>query len=200
MRFLNTPRGRPREAARGRVRIAVLGVLALIGAVVSVAAQVAPASDAWAGTVTRVSDGDTLWVRPAEGGKPIKLRIDGIDAPEICQAGGREARRALQGLVQQRVVRIEVAARDNYGRGIARVEVAGQDVGERLVREGHAWNDRFRFHTGPYAEQEAQARAARRGVFADPAAIEPREFRRIHGPCTAPLANRTPRAVPAPGR
>jgi hypothetical protein len=27
------------------------------------------------------------------------------------------------------------------------------------------------------------ARAARRGLFADPAPIEPRQFRRVHGPC-----------------
>ena len=50
---------------------------------------------AWQGKVTRIVDGDSLWVRPAEGGAPVELRMDGIDAPEICQSGGQAARKAL---------------------------------------------------------------------------------------------------------
>ena len=38
--------------------------------------------------VTRVFDGDTLWVQPLDGGRYRKLRLDGLDAPEICQSGG----------------------------------------------------------------------------------------------------------------
>jgi endonuclease YncB( thermonuclease family) len=175
---------KPCDTGAIRRRAATACAFALAVAAVTPGAPAQAAAAAWEARVVRVSDGDTLWVRPLAGGRATKLRIDGIDAPELCQRGGRESRRALQHLVLQHTVRVDVAARDNYGRGIARVELAGQDVGERLVRDGHAWNDRFRFHVGPYAEQEAQARAARRGVFADPAAVEPREFRRVHGPCT----------------
>ncbi|MDP3310892.1 MAG: thermonuclease family protein, partial [Polaromonas sp.] len=67
----------------------------LVAALWLACALQAGAAQPWQGTVTRVSDGDTLWVRPAAGGKPLKVRIDGIDAPEICQAGGRAARKAL---------------------------------------------------------------------------------------------------------
>jgi endonuclease YncB( thermonuclease family) len=177
------------------VRIATLLVVALAFGATSPATRGAPAGDAWTGTVTRVSDGDTLWVRPAEGGRPVKVRLKGVDAPEICQAGGRDARRALERRVLRRTVRLETVARDNWGRRIARVSLDGQDVGERLVLDGHAWNDRFRFHTGPYVDQEAQARAARRGVFADLAAVEPREFRRTHGACVQ--GQPAPASVPA---
>ena len=37
-------------------------------------------------------DGDTLYVRPVEGGKTVNVRIDGIDAPETCQIGRQQAR------------------------------------------------------------------------------------------------------------
>jgi endonuclease YncB( thermonuclease family) len=38
--------------------------------------------------VTRVLDGDTVWVKPKGNLAPRKLRLQGLDAPEICQAGG----------------------------------------------------------------------------------------------------------------
>jgi len=135
------------------------------------------------GTVTRVSDGDTLWVRPADGGRPIKIRLDGVDAPEICQRGGREARNKLEQLVLRQPVTVEVRLRDDYGRRVATLRQAGRDVGELLVREGFAWNHRYHSAPGPYASAENEARAARRGVFGDPAALPPREFRERHGPC-----------------
>ena len=40
---------------------------------------------AWPGVVTHVSDGDTVWVQPLQGGEAYKVRLLGIDAPEICQ-------------------------------------------------------------------------------------------------------------------
>lgn len=135
------------------------------------------------GVVTRVTDGDTLWLRPLSGARPVKLRLQYIDAPEICQAGGAAARRALETMVLGQPVRVLGSVRDDYGRRLARVLRGEVDVGEQLVREGHAWNSRFRGRRGPYATAEAQARAQRRGVFADARAEPPREFRRRHGPC-----------------
>lgn len=135
------------------------------------------------GTVTRVSDGDTLWVRPADGGRPIKIRLDGVDAPEICQPGGREARNKLEQLVLRQPVTVEVRLRDDYGRRVATLRREGRDIGEQLVRQGLAWNYRYHGVPGPYAAAEGEARAARRGVFGDPAALPPREFRERHGPC-----------------
>ncbi len=110
------------------------------------------------GMVTRVSDGDTLWVRPAEGGRPIKIRLDGVDAPEICQPGGREARQALEKLVLRQPVTLEVRVRDDYGRRVATLRREGRDVGEQLVRDGQAWNYRFRGVPGPYVAAENEAR------------------------------------------
>jgi micrococcal nuclease len=136
------------------------------------------------GTVTRVSDGDTLWVKPTAGGKPVKVRLKGIDAPELCQPGGREARDALARMALHQPVRIDEGPRDDHGRRLGTLQRGDEDLQARLVREGHAWSYRWRRDPGPYAAEEREARDARRGLFADPAAIEPREFRRVHGPCT----------------
>lgn len=136
--------------------------------------------------VTRVFDGDTLWVKPLSGGTYRKLRLDGLDAPEICQPGGAASRDALAAHVLRQVVTVHERQRDGYGRALVRLSFADHDVGGRLVREGHAWSYGWRYSEGPYAEEEQQARSARRGVFGDRNAELPREFRRRHGPCPLP--------------
>lgn len=143
----------------------------------------AQAAEAWWGVVSHVSDGDTLWVRPADGGQPRKVRMHGIDAPELCQAHGAEARAALQRQVLGRAVRVQPLRHDDYGRLLARLWAEGDDVAARMVGAGHAWSYRYRHSPGPYADEERAARAARRGLFADPAAQRPYAFRRQHGPC-----------------
>lgn len=66
----------------------LLGSLWLIWVPDCAAAQ----PEAWRGTVTYITDGDTLWIRHLHGGRARKIRLDGIDAPEICQAYGARAR------------------------------------------------------------------------------------------------------------
>jgi endonuclease YncB( thermonuclease family) len=135
------------------------------------------------GVVTHVTDGDSVSVRPASGGAPRQVRLQGIDAPEICQAFGVSARNALAAHVLHRQVTVSSRARDRYQRMLGRINVNGQDLGAWLVSGGFAWSDRFRHHPGPYAAQEARARTARLGLWAAAPAMEPREFRKRHGSC-----------------
>jgi len=135
------------------------------------------------GTVTHVTDGDTLWVRPDDGGAPRELRLLDLDAPERCQAHGPQATAALQARVLRQRVTVRARGRDGYGRTLARVAYRGQDVGAWLVRGGHAWSTGFKGRPGPYASLQAQARAARRGLWAAPAPLEPRRFRQRFGAC-----------------
>ena len=161
------------------------GVLAgLIGAMPW--ARAARPAPAWRGRVTHVSDGDSLWVRP-EGGdaKPVEIRLADIDAPEICQPWGPEARDALRERVNGQVVSVHPVGRDGFGRLLARVQVAGQDLGRQLVVDGHAWSQRTRWDRGPLVKEESVARALNRGLFATPRAQMPRDFRKTQGPCPA---------------
>lgn len=137
--------------------------------------------------VTRVSDGDTLWVKPLAGGRYRKLRLDGIDAPEICQDGGVASRDALAARVLEQVVTVHERYHDTYGRALVRLTHGGSDVAARLVLQGHAWSHRWRRSLGPYARQEAWARKQRKGIFeGDVPAELPRDFRQRHGPCPLP--------------
>lgn len=135
------------------------------------------------GMVTHVSDGDTLWVRPASGGAPRAVRLEGIDAPEICQAHGARSRDALAARVLHQRVKVSSRRRDDYERELAHVSKDGEDLGRWLVSHGHAWSYRFRKDPGPYAMQEAQARSARLGLWGTDAPMPPREFRKANGSC-----------------
>ncbi|WP_326538870.1 thermonuclease family protein [Pseudorhodoferax sp.] len=158
-------------------------VLLLCAALVLSSAP-ARAAEVWLGTVSHVSDGDTLWVRPGDGGKPRKIRVHGIDAPELCQAHGPEARAALQQRALHHQVRVQSLHADDYGRLLARLWLGDEDLAALQVREGHAWSYRYRHNPGPYLGEEGEARAARRGLFADAQAQRPYAFRQRHGPCS----------------
>ena len=111
------------------------------------------------------------------------MRIEGIDAPEICQAFGPQARQALAARVLHKRVTLLTRGEDDYRRTIARVRLGREDVGGWMVAHGYAWSYRFRQDHGPYARDEARARAGRLGLWADTGADSPRDFRVRHGRC-----------------
>lgn len=103
--------------------------------------------DAW--QVYRVVDGDTLWAR--KGTKNEKVRLKGIDAPEIAHPDygkphgefyGREATECLTGMVAGDTVRFDFAKgeaeRDKYGRLLAYVFNGNTLVNKEMVRRGCA--------------------------------------------------------------
>jgi micrococcal nuclease len=134
------------------------------------------------GSVSHLTDGDTLWVRAPGAREAQQIRLQGIDAPEICQPFGAQSRDALAARVLHRQVQVAISARDVYERSIGRVNLQGDDISAWLVVHGYAWSAQFHGRAGPYAKLEAQARAARRGLWATPAQ-NPRNFRKAHGSC-----------------
>ncbi|MES2910855.1 MAG: thermonuclease family protein [Pseudomonadota bacterium] len=133
------------------------------------------------GVVNRVVDGDTVWI--SSDGILLKVRIAGIDAPEICQSYGLVARHALQRRVLGQVVTITHQRLDDYGRLLSRVDVGDEDLGRWLVLQGHAWSYGYRDQPGPYAREQQAASTARLGIFALGAPEIPRDFRKRHGSC-----------------
>ncbi len=138
------------------------------------------------GTVTRVADGDTLWVASDAKAAPMKLRIDGIDAPEFCQPWGKQARDALKAKLLRQPVIFTTHARDSYGRSIASVTHQNDNVAAWLVAQGHAWSARGRWDEGPYAKEQSAARKNKLGLWQQSggdARMEPREWRKTRGSC-----------------
>lgn len=129
-----------------------------------------------AGLVIRVRDGDSLVVRA--GGIGIEVRLDGVDSPELVQAYGRRAKRFTADLAFGREVRLLVKGRDAYGRELAEVMLGdGRSLNRELVSAGYAWWFRRHSNDRDLEERERQARAARRGLWADPNPVPPWVFR-----------------------
>jgi endonuclease YncB( thermonuclease family) len=134
------------------------------------------------GIVTQVTDGDTLWLKPADG-KPVEVRLRDIDAPEICQPWGDESRKALSELTLDKVASLQVVARDKYGRAVGTLMIEDTNVSRFMVENGHAWSVRSRYDQGPLVKQEKMAHALARGLHSQAGAIQPWEWRRSRGPC-----------------
>ncbi|CAN7163045.1 thermonuclease family protein [Terrabacter sp. LjRoot27] len=126
-------------------------------------------------TVTKVVDGDTIWVSRA--GVSRKVRFIGIDTPETGQCGFTEARNALRGIIGGQRVTLTAGARDDvdrYGRALRYVDVNGVDAGLRLIKQGYAVarydsRDGYGSHTREAAYVRADA-ASPRAACADPGA------------------------------
>ncbi len=166
----------------------VLLLLALWAPAQAAGPQAREAHGPLEGAATRVIDGDSLWFTPA-GKDPVEVRLADMDSPELCQAHGDESKAALTLLVLNKPAQLRGVARDSYGRLVARLDVGGVNVAERMVEEGHAWSARQRNDRGPLVKQERMARALGRGLHATPGAVMPRDFRRNHGPCLTKAAN-----------
>lgn len=130
------------------------------------------------GTVTRVLDGDTVDV--TIGGRAERVRLVGVNAPEISHDGDRadcygEASAAhVRAQLTGHLVTLEhdpsQPPADKYGRRLAYLELEGNDVAAGLIRDGDAvvyTYDRAHPFTRHDTYQRAQneARAAGRGLW-----------------------------------
>jgi endonuclease YncB( thermonuclease family) len=140
-----------------------------------------PATAVVTGTAS-VVDGDTLDIRDS------RFRLFGIDAPERAQQCkdhddrtylcGSKAALALENFIAGRPVTCSPVAgqKKTYASTVARCEVAGKDLAEWLVEQGHAldWPD---YSNGKYDQAQQRARGAGRGIW-DGKFVLPWDFRR----------------------
>jgi len=146
-----------------------------------------------AGTVTKVSDGDTIHLTTPEQTK-IKVRLYGIDAPEtqkvnkrtghISKPGqpyGDESWKALADKIKRRQVRLDIIDIDKYRRMVCMVWLDDRNINLEMVREGYA-EAFIEYLKPPYREQflaaEHEAKSSRRGIWSLPDYERPRDFRK----------------------
>lgn len=134
------------------------------------------------GLVVAITDGDTLTVLDAQKVQH-KIRLAGIDTPERRQPFGQRAKEVLSALVFQQQVQVITEKKDRYRREVGKVIKDGRDVNLAMVVNGLAWH--YKKYASEqsasdrllYASAEDEARSMRRGLWADPKAIPPWEWR-----------------------
>jgi endonuclease YncB( thermonuclease family) len=135
-------------------------------------------AEQFTGKVVGISDGDTLSV--LREGKAVKVRLHGVDTPEKAQAFGTRAQQFTGDLVFQKEVTVVVRATDRYGRLVGEVLLPdGRSLNQELVKAGMAWWYRkYAPNDTTLAQLEAQARTAKRGLWADANSVPPWEWRK----------------------
>lgn len=140
------------------------------------------------GRVTKVLDGDTIWLLPdfhPAGVKPHKdgsvaIRFRGTDAPEKKQPYGIEARNYLKQLIGGRVVKVKVKNIDRYKRIVGYVYLDQININLKMIEAGYAWAY-TEYLDRPYAsafyQAEKRARSAKRGLWQQPNPLPPWEWR-----------------------
>jgi len=122
-----------------------------------------------------VSDGDTITV--LNGRTQVRIRLEGVDAPESHQDFGQKAKQLTSSLTFGKTVTINAVTTDRYGRTVARVIAGGKDVSLELVRAGLAWHYRKYSSDPVLAEAEQEARAAKKGLWSMPNPVPPWDYR-----------------------
>ena len=133
----------------------------------------------FSGPVVGVLDGDAI--EGLHNSRAERIRLNGIDCPEKGQAYGKRAKQAASELVFGKDVTLQTHGKDKYGRMIADVLLPdGSNVNHVLVREGSCWWYRKYAPSDTKLEMlEAVAKAAKRGLWADPKPVPPWEWRKM---------------------
>lgn len=125
--------------------------------------------------VIGIADGDTMTI--LQDGKPLKLRLANIDAPEKRQSFGGRSKQSLFDLCWGKDVTYKVQDIDRYKRTVALVYCDGVEVNRVQVERGFAWVYYKYNKDSSLSALQNLAQFNRRGLFADSNPIPPWEFR-----------------------
>ncbi|EIP2874176.1 thermonuclease family protein [Campylobacter upsaliensis] len=135
------------------------------------------------GKVSKVIDGDTIELlaktskeNPYNHITKLKIRLYGIDAPELKQAYGKEAKEYLSALVLKQEVSLIIENKDKYDRFVGTIFLKGQDINKEMVKNGYA--HAYESFSKKYLAEQADAKMFKLGLWQDEKAVKPSEFRK----------------------
>ena len=130
------------------------------------------------GKIIKVVDGDTIDV--LQNRQTVRIRLNGIDAPESGQAFGKRSKQFVLELAAQKMVKFEVFEKDRYGRSVGDVILPdGRNLNREIVKAGYAWWFRKYSKDPSLGRLEEEARQTRRGLWQDKNPMAPWDWRRM---------------------
>lgn len=147
------------------MRLAIVALVALLASCSepTIDAQQVASDELKLVGVASVIDGDTIEIHGR------RIRLSGFDAPESGSKCGtanvyQRASLALSDYIGTRTVSCGLTGAKTHEREVGICTVAGKDIGEVMVEAGWA-RDWPRYSKGAYADEEATARSAKRGIW-----------------------------------
>lgn len=130
--------------------------------------------------IVAVGDGDSLTAR-CSAQAVQRVRLAAVDAPELRQAYGAQARQHLAGLCLRQRARLLPQGHDKYGRLLAQVQCQGRDAASAQVTAGLAWVHPSQAQAHPaLARAAVRARQAKVGLWAQKRPLAPWKYRQRH--------------------
>jgi len=136
------------------------------------------------GTCIDVIDGDTIVIKTE--GKLVTVTLPAVDAPELGQPFGDEARSLTSKLVLDREVTVELAPGGSPSAAVARIVVDETDLAVVLLEAGLAWHDAVHDSQEQLVIRHIMARSAKRGLWSETDPVAPWEWRAAHAPTPIP--------------
>jgi endonuclease YncB( thermonuclease family) len=132
------------------------------------------------GKVVKILDGDTYDLL-LDDETTVRIRMDGIDAPEKGMPFSKKARTYLGELCKEQTIDVEKTGEDQHGRilGLSYLE-DGRELGAEMLKSGLAWHYKKYNSDFKLAALENEARQAKRGLWKDPNPMPPWENRKLH--------------------
>jgi micrococcal nuclease len=125
-----------------------------------------------------VHDGDTFRIQ--QDGQVVKVRLWGVDTPEIDQAQGKDAKAFTERLLKAGTIELDCIG-ESYDRKTCHVKAGGKDLALELVKSGWAW-DSPAYSKCKYKAPQQVAKANKLGVWGNPESISPYCFRWLGKP------------------
>lgn len=116
--------------------------------------------------MTRIIDGDTFEIETGE-----KVRLIGINTPEISDIFGQEAKQHLADLIEGKTIDLQTdnfsADRDRYSRLLRYVILDGIDINKKMISDGFAFAY-LKYHfekANDYKEAQLTSSEANKGMW-----------------------------------
>src|SRR5215467_12729857 len=144
------------------------------------------------GKVIEVNSGDVITIFNLN--RPVRVRLLGVDAPEMNQAFGDVAKKHLSDLVFEKSVLVEYTGIGADRSLTGRVLLNNADIGAQMIRDGVAWFDSSngnRLSANDreiYQQSEQAARNEKRGLWKEDNPVAPWEFVKAEAMRRTPVA------------
>jgi endonuclease YncB( thermonuclease family) len=114
-------------------------------------------------TVALVEDGDTF-----ETTDRSMIRFDTLDAPEISNCGGEQAKKELERLILGKKINMYVVARDVFGRQVASVFIGKDWIDKKLLETGWvSYSSSTLDKQGVLKSVDAKNKTEKRGIYSE---------------------------------
>lgn len=132
-------------------------------------------STQYSGIILSVIDGDTFILQTTDGN--LKIRMDGIDAPEKDQVFGKESKDFLNKYLYKKCI-VKTNGIDRYGRMIGTLYIDEININLLSVQEGYSWHYKKYSNNEDLAKAESNAKENKKGLWRYLETIPPWEWRR----------------------